>query len=105
MEIFDVPGSYLNSDMPEDKLIFLKIKGEFSDIMCELNPEKKKNVRVGNEVKVIQLQLMKALYGCMESTLLWYDKYPKNFKSHGFMVNTYERCIENITIKGKQCTI
>ena len=25
--IFDVPGAYLNADMPEDKLILLKIEG------------------------------------------------------------------------------
>ena len=25
--IFDVPGAYLNADMPEDKLIILKIEG------------------------------------------------------------------------------
>ena len=27
MVIFDVPGAYLNADMPEDKLILLKIEG------------------------------------------------------------------------------
>ena len=34
-----------------------------------------------------------------------YDIYSKNLKSHRFVVNPYDRCIENRTIKGKQYTI
>ena len=51
--IFDVPAAYLNEDMLEDKFILLKIEVEFVDIMCEVNPEHKKNVRVENGVKVL----------------------------------------------------
>ena len=75
VEIFDFPGAYLNSDTPEDKFILLEIEGDFVDIMCEVNPEQKKNVRVENGVKVIDLRLLKALYGCIESAVLWYDIY------------------------------
>ena len=42
MEIFDVTGSYLNSDMPEDKLILLNNEGGFVEIICEVNPNTKK---------------------------------------------------------------
>ena len=38
MAIFDVPGAYLNSDIPEDKFLFLKLEDEFVGIMCEFNP-------------------------------------------------------------------
>ena len=38
MEIIDVPGAYLKSDMPEDKFVLLKLESEFVDIMCEVNP-------------------------------------------------------------------
>ena len=48
MAIFDVPESYLNSDMPEDKFILLNIEGKFVDIMCEVNQKHKENVRVDN---------------------------------------------------------
>ena len=70
-----VPGEYLNSDIPKDKLILLNIKGNFVDIMCEVNPEHKKNVRVENVVKVLYVRLLKVLYGYMESALQWYDIY------------------------------
>ena len=75
MEIFDVPGEYLNDDIPEDKFILSNIQGEFVGIICKVKPKHKKNVRVENVVKVLYLRLLKALYGCMESALLWYDLY------------------------------
>ena len=57
------------------------------DIMCKMDPEHKKNVCVENGLTVIYLQPPKAMYGCMESALLWYDLYSKTMKSHGFTVN------------------
>ena len=73
--------------------------------MSEVNPKHKKNVRVENGVKVIYLQLLKNLYGCMKSALLWYDLYSKTFKSQGVLINPYDRCITNNTIRDKKCTI
>ena len=103
--IFDFSGSYLNTDMPEDKFILLNIEGEFVEIMYKVNPKHKKNVRVENGVKVLYLRLIKALYGCMESALLWYDLYSKTLKSQGLLINPYYRYIENSTIQDKQCTV
>ena len=53
VEIYDVPGAYLNADIPEDKFILLNIEGEFVEIMCKVNPKHKKNVRADNGVKVL----------------------------------------------------
>ena len=38
MAIFDVPGAYLNADIPEEKFIILDIKSELMEIMCKVNP-------------------------------------------------------------------
>ena len=46
MVISDVPGAYLNAEIPEDKFILQNIEGEFVDIMCEVNLKQKKNVHV-----------------------------------------------------------
>ena len=70
-----------------------------TNIMCEVNPEHKKNVRVENGVKLLYLHLLKYLYGYVESALLWCDIYAKTLKSHGFLINPYDRCIANITIQ------
>ena len=37
--VFDVPVSYLQTEMPSDKRIFLRIMYEILDIMCEVNPD------------------------------------------------------------------
>ena len=58
-----------------------------------------------NGVKVIYIRLLKALYGCMESALLWYYVYSKTLESQGFVVNPYGRCISNSTIGGIQFMI
>ena len=103
--IFDVPGAYLNANIPEDKFILLNIEGEFVDIMCEVNSKHKKNIRVYNGVKLIYLRILKALYGCIESALLSYYLYANTLTSQGFLINPYDRCKVNITNKEKQYTI
>ena len=64
-----------------------------------------KNVCVDNGENLLYLCLLKYLYGCTESAKLWYDIYSKTLKSQGFLIITYDRGIENSTIKDKQCTI
>ena len=41
----NVPGDYLHADMSSDKIVILKLQGNFVDMMCEINPEHKANVR------------------------------------------------------------
>ena len=41
-DVFDVPGSYLNTDMIGENSIVLTIEGVFVDIIFEVNPEHKK---------------------------------------------------------------
>ena len=42
--VFDIPGAYLNADLPDDKFVLLKFEGEFVDILCEVNPEYKQDI-------------------------------------------------------------
>jgi len=58
--IFDVPGAYLHAEIPDDKFAILKIEGEFVDIMCEVNPEYKNDVRYESGKKVLYLQILRA---------------------------------------------
>ena len=38
-KIFDVPDTYLNTDILEDKFALLKLEDEYVEIMCKVNPE------------------------------------------------------------------
>ena len=46
-----------------------------------------------------------AIYGMVESNLLWYELYVSVLKDVGFQLNPYHTCVANKDIKGKQCTI
>ena len=48
MTTFDVPGSYRHAEMSKDKMILMKLRGDFVDIMCQVNPEHEQHVRYGN---------------------------------------------------------
>lgn len=73
--IADAPGAYLHAQIPKDKQLLLRIKGQFVDIMCKVDPEYGKHVRYKKGAKVIYLRILRAIYGLLESTLLWYNFY------------------------------
>jgi hypothetical protein len=60
------------------------------DIMCGVIIEYLKDVRLENGKKVLYLRILKALYGCIESALLWYNLYVTTLKDMGFVVNPYD---------------
>ena len=51
------------------------------------------------------LKVLRALYGCIESVLLWYELYATTLEEMGFKINPYDKCVANKMIEGKQCTI
>jgi len=99
----DVEGAYLHADMEE--FVLLKLVGKAVDIMCQVNPKYENFVVIENGKKVLYLQLLKALYGCVQSALLWYDLFTNTLVQIGFKLNPYDLCVANSQIKGKQCTI
>jgi len=99
----DVNGAYLHADM--DDYTLLKLEGGDVDIMCRVNQDYEKFVCYENGKKVLYLQLLKALYGCVKSALLWYDLFSTTLKDLGFVLNPYDECVANKMINGAQCTI
>mmetsp|Transcript_45473 Transcript_45473/g.67010 ORF Transcript_45473/g.67010 Transcript_45473/m.67010 type:complete len:226 (-) Transcript_45473:536-1213(-) len=74
--------------------------------MCEVNPEYKKYVIIDkNGKKMLYVRILRVIYGCIESALLWYDLYVKTLKRMGFELNPYDKCVANKMINGTQCTI
>jgi len=54
---------------------------------------------------VLYVQMLKALYSMMVSSLLYYNKFRKDIESIGSEVNPHDMCISNQIINGKQHTI
>lgn len=103
--VFDVPGAYLHAAIPKDKFAILKIEDEFVNIMCDVNPMYLNDVRYEGKRKVLYVRILKALYGMIESALLWHSLYTEVLEKEGFELNPYDRCVANKVIDGKQCTL
>ena len=102
--IFDVPGAYLFADL-DNKFALLKIEGDFVKIICDVNPDFVEDIVYENEKPVLYVQILKALYGMIESALLWYSLYIEVLLKNGFRLNPVDKCVANKIIDGKQCTI
>ncbi len=49
-------------------------RDKFVDIICEVNPEFKQHVRTDKKgKKILYVKVQQAIYGCIESALLWYE--------------------------------
>ena len=55
--------------------------------------------------KISNLDLIRAIYGCIQSSLLWYELYTETLMKEGFVLNSYDKCIATKVINGKQCTL
>ena len=83
----------------------MKLRGQFVDIMCEVNEEYKQYVVYENGQKVLYLQVLQAIYGCIESALLWYNLFATTLQGMGYVINPYDKCVANRYIGEKQCTL
>ena len=101
---FDVPGAYLHAEMSKDKCILI-VRNDFVDILCKACPKYKPYVKSVNGKKILYIRVLRAIYGCIESALLWYTLFSNILKDMGFVINPYDRCIANKVIDGGQCTI
>jgi Reverse transcriptase (RNA-dependent DNA polymerase) len=99
----DVQGAYLNANMKD--FVLMRITGDAVEIFCTVNPEYRKYIFYQNGVPVLIVQLVKALYGCVQSALLWYNLFVSTLLDLGFELNPYDPCIANCNINGQQCTI
>ena len=48
---FDVLGAFLQAKLPDDKMLLLRLTGDFVDIMCDINLEHEKHVIVDKKWK------------------------------------------------------
>ena len=104
MAILNVLDAYLNTKIPKDKFVLIKLEDEFVDIMCEVNSEFINDIQQEGNKTVLYLRVLKALCGCAKSALLWYNLYKDNTEKEGFVLNPYGKYTENKMINGKQCT-
>ena len=64
--IFDVPGGFIQNELPADNFLLTRIRDESVDVICEVNPENIPYVRYENSKKVLFLKILRAIYGCIK---------------------------------------
>jgi hypothetical protein len=102
--VVDVPGAFLSADMDEE--VAMALRERFMELMLKTAPNiyRKYITLDSNNQPVMYVLLQKALYGCLQSALLFYKKLVKDLKTKGFNLNRYDPCVANKMVRGKQFT-
>ena len=56
-------------------------------------------------VKIVYLQVLQAIYGCIKSALLWCNLFAIVLKGIGYVINPYDNCVTDRFIGDKRCII
>ena len=67
----DITGAYLECYLSEDDEVIMELDCVLSKLLCELDPDIKPFIGPDGKLCV---KLKKALYGCVQSSKLWYMK-------------------------------
>jgi Reverse transcriptase (RNA-dependent DNA polymerase) len=103
----DIPNAFVQTDIADNQeRVMMKIKGPLAEMLIAIDPETYENyVLEEDSEKVIYVQVLKALYGMLQASLLFYKKLRKDLEEVGFKVNPYDPCVANRIVKGKRQTI
>ena len=84
----------------------MKLKGKAAEYLILCDPRLyRKYVMIEKGQTVMYVELTKALYGQLKAALLFYNKFVKDIKKLGFVLNPYDPCVANRIANGSQQTI
>ena len=100
--VVDISGAFLNADMTLGVPVHMRLDRTMSDFVTEMDGRYRKYINTGGGIIV---QLKKALYGCVESSGLWYDNLRSTMTNLGYERNGCDKCVFNrVGLDGHQCT-
>ena len=106
--IIDIPNAFIQTKVEDEKdQVLIRVRGILADMLVEIAPDVYgpyvSTDKKGN--KTLILQCLNAIYGTMVASLLYYKKFVKSLKRHGFELNPYDPCVANRMVKEKQQTV
>ena len=105
----DLPNAFIQTPLEQPKegedRGTMKITGILVRYMIELDPRYRDYVVYENGKRVIYVVVLKAIYGMLVAGLLFYKKLKKDLEGIGFKFNSYDPCVANREVKGKQQTV
>jgi hypothetical protein len=104
MATVDIPGAFIQEDIYE--VVHVRFEGEISKMLVRMDPKLyRKYVRDEKGKAVLYVELLKALYGTLRSALLFWKLLSSKLVLWVFKINSYDWCVSNKMIDGKQCTV
>ena len=88
--VVDIKSAYLNAAMPADRAVFVRLQPEVSAMICKKD---KNYVSYLEKDGTIVVKLDRALYGCVESALLWYKNISQALEEYGMSKSNEEPCM------------
>ena len=101
----DIGCAYLNASMPKsnpDKAVFMRIAPEIATFLIMLDPTMQPFLMKNG---CITVEIDQALYGCIESAVLWYQELSSMLKKQGYEPNALDPCVFNSTRTYGQVTV
>ena len=80
----------------------MKVRGDLVKWLCQIDPASyAPYVVIKRRVRVLYLQVTKAIYGMLQAGLLWYRKLRSDLEEVSFVFNNYDPCVAKWEIKGE----
>jgi Reverse transcriptase (RNA-dependent DNA polymerase) len=100
--VVDIAGAFLNASMEGSIPVHMRLDRTMSDFLITLDPTYQ---TFQDERGGLTVRLQKALYGCVESSSLWYENLRATMISLGYKRNEIDICVFNRKdSNGVQCT-
>jgi hypothetical protein len=105
----NIPNAVVQTDMTNknnNEKTIIKIRGTLVNMLVDIDPTLYQDfVLYESKNKILYVEMKKALYGMLQSSLLYYKKFRKDLEGIGFVVNPYNPCVANRTINRSQHTV
>jgi len=101
---FDIGNAYLNAPMDDvnNEEVIMVIDSFLANILATLAPDVQPYLAPTGELTV---RLNRALYGCLQSARLWYERLRDVLLLDGYTQNEHDPCVFNKMVDGHQCTL
>jgi hypothetical protein len=101
----DIPGAFMQSDMKGK--VMMKLEGVMAEVIIKIDPKLYTKVvaKEKRQGRYICHLNQGTIWNAARSTALFWQNLSTKLKKWGFETNSYNFCIANKTINGKQCTV
>ena len=93
MVVTDIGGAFLNASMASTGVkVHMRLNPTIAAMLVQLSPGYAAFLEPSGSIVV---ELDKALYGCVEVSLLWFQDLRGKLVAYGFLANPYDQCVFN----------